>query len=395
MRNKLKILITTFFICSSVSYAENASVGIIDSLREDGYITVLFDKLPDRELYYIYANERIIGNISSLKEIPDVTGKKRYLCRYSLLNDDYRGIVRPGLDIVIMDSNKEIDKSRQPNPEIGKVSYKTEIISNIDRREMVLIPAGKFIMGCASCDEDEYPEHAEFIGDFYIDKYEVSNSDFKKYADIKGLKYPEYWNSQLDSKMNFTGLYFGSLPVIVTYHEAKGYAEWAGKSLPDEREWEKAAKPPITAEATGRGYLYSWGREFKEGVANTEELWSTDKTGENLKKTIAEKYGIAKLEKGYLPVDIYEKGSLSFYGVANLDGNAMEWTDSWYQKYPGNRKNSKNYGHQYKVVRGGSYFLSGPESRITDRKIGGMPDLYKDRIAGFRCIKKTAENDKK
>ena len=380
---------------STMAYSDNLKIGIIDTVREDGYVTVAFENTPDRDLYYIFTNDRIIGNIYSLKEIPYVTGKKRYLCKYSLLNDEYKIIIRPGVDIVIIDSYKEIDKRPLPNQYTGEVYYKPEILSLTDKREMILIPAGKFLMGCSNCDEDEYPEHAEFVGDYYIDKYEVSNSDYKKYADIKGLKYPEYWSSQLDSRKNFLSRYFGSLPVIVTYHEARGYAAWAGKRLPDEREWEKASRPPLTAGASAKNASYSWGSDFKEGISNTEELWLSDKTGENLKKTISEKYGIPLPEKGYIPVDIYDKESISYYGVVHLDGNALEWTDSWYQQYPGNKKNSKKYGHQYKVIRGGSFFLSKADSRITDRKTGGMPDLYKDRIAGFRCIKNTAESDKK
>jgi formylglycine-generating enzyme required for sulfatase activity len=60
-----------------------------------------------------------------------------------------------------------------------------------------------------------------------------------------------------------------------------------------------------------------------------------------------------------------------------------------------NNKNNKKFGEQYKVIRGGSFFLPKNDSRITDRKTGGIPDLYKDRIAGFRCVKNVAENDKK
>jgi len=184
--------------------------------------------------------------------------------------------------------------------------------------------------------------------------------------------------------------------VIATYHEAAGYSLWAGKRLPTEIEWEKAARVPASMENPGKkGALYSWGSGFKEGIANTEELWQTEQTGENLKKLISEKYQSGAPVKGYIPVDMYEKESLSYYGAAHLDGNAMEWTDSWYLPYKGNRRSSKKFGNQYKVIRGGAFFLSKDDARITNRKTGGMPDLYKDRIAGFRCVKNIAESDKK
>ena len=389
-----------FFFIVMLLYASSASsiytkTGTIETIREDGYITVIFEKMPEKDLYYIFSNDKIIGNISSLKQIPDVYGKKRYLCKYSLLHEEYKQILRPGLDIVLIEADKEIDKRLNKNPYIDSTAYKPEIISLADKREMILIPEGKFLMGCSSCDEDEYPEHTEFLGYYYIDKFEVSNNDYKKYADIKGLVYPEYWKDRIDNSKNFLSPYFGSLPVIVTYYEAADYAVWAGKRLPYEAEWEKAARPPASMDSGAKGALYSWGSEFREGIANTEELWLSDKTGENLKKITSEKYQLSSIEKGYLPVDIYENGSLSNYGIANLDGNALEWTAGWYQPYPGNKKNDKKYGNQYKVIRGGSYFLSKTDSRITDRKIGGIPDLYKDRVAGFRCVKNVSESDKK
>ncbi len=395
MISKLNIFMLFFMVSASSLYAEYTKTGEIETLREDGYITVIFNKVPDRDHYFILSEEKAIGKISFLKQIPDVYGKKRYLCRYFLLNPGYKQILRAGLEIAIPDSDKEIDKRLQNNPYIESVVYKSQIISIIDNREMILIPAGKFLMGCSLGDEDEFPEHVEFIGDFYIDKFETSNSDYKKYADIKGLGYPEYWMDKLDSTGRFISPYFGSLPVIVTYYEAADYAKWAGKRLPSENEWEKASRPPLSMDTAGKGASYIRGGVFIEGISNTEELWLSEKTGENLKKKIIEKYGPAIPEKGYIPVDIYENDSLSYYGVAQLDGNALEWTDSWYQPYAGNTKSNKKYGTQYKVIRGGAYFLSAVDSRVTDRKTGGMPDLYKDRMAGFRCVKNIAEGDKK
>ncbi|MCL2155704.1 MAG: formylglycine-generating enzyme family protein [Leptospirales bacterium] len=380
-----------------IAYSQDTpyiQAGVIETIRDKDYLTVLFDTTPDKDMYYIYSGDKIIGNISSLKEIPEISSKKRYLCNYSLLKDEFRKILRPGLDIVIVLIDKEIDKELRKNIYTDSPSYKTEIISPIDKREMVLIPEGDFFMGCSYCNDDEFPEHREFLGDYYIDKFEVSNNDYKVFADIKGRDYPEYWKDQMDKKNNFLNLYFASLPVIVTYYEAEDYASWAGKRLPSEIEWEKAARFPEAKEKTGQRTLYSWGNKFKDGISNTEEFWSSDKVGQNLKKKIMEKYGLAKTEKGYIPVEMYEKEALSYYGVANLDGNALEWTNSWYKGYSESDKISNKYGEQYKVIKGGSYFLSKNDARITSRKIGGSPNLYKDRIAGFRCVKSVSESDK-
>ena len=395
MFRRFIIYFTLLFAPLAYTQEKYMHAGVIETVRNNEYVTVFFDSVPDRETYYIYSEDKIIGSVSSLKEIPEISLKKRYLGSYSLLKDEYKAILRPGLDIVKILIDKEIDKESRKNIYTDSPEYKTEIISPVDERVMVLIPEGKFFMGCSFCNDDEFPEHGEFLGDYYIDKFEVSNSDYKKFADIKGYDYPENWKEQIDKKGNFASSYFASLPVIVTYYEALAYAAWAGKRLPNEIEWEKAGRVPEAKEKMGQQTLYSWGSEFKDGIANTEEFWSSDKIGLNLKKTIMEKYGLAKVEKGYMPVEIYEKAALSYYGAANLDGNALEWTSSWYKAYNGNKKPSNKYGEQYKVIRGGAYFLPKKDARITNRKLGGIPNLYKDRVAGFRCVKSVTESDKK
>ena len=389
------ILLSLFFTNFAHSQGKFIQAGAIETVRNNEYVTVIFDAVPDRDVYYIYSEDKIIGSISSLKAIPEISLKKRYLCSYSLLKVEYKAILRPGLDIVIILIDKEIDKESRKNIFTDSPEYKPEIISPVDEREMVLVSAGRFFMGCSFCNDDEFPEHGEFLGDYYIDKFEVSNSEYKKFADIKGHDYPENWKDQIDKKGNFASAYFASLPVIVTYYEASDYAAWASKRLPSEIEWEKAARAPEAKEKMGQRTLYTWGTQFKDGIANTEEFWTSDKTGENLKKTIIGKYGLSKIEKGYLPVEIYEKSALSYYGAANLDGNALEWTNSWYKAYSGNKNPNDKYGEQYKVIRGGAYFLPKKDARITNRKLGGIPNLYKDRVAGFRCVKSVTDGDKK
>ena len=391
----LYTIISLLFAPFAYSKEEYTHAGVIETIRDKEYMTVVFDKTPDKNIYHIFFGDKIIGTVSSLNEIPEISSKKRYLCNYTLLKEEFRAVLRPGLDIVIVVTVKEIDKEIRKNIFADTADYKTEIISPIDNREMVLIPEGNFFMGCSFCNDDEFPEHSVFLGEYYIDKFEVSNSDYKKFADLKGCDYPEYWKDQIDKRGNFLSQYFASLPVIVTYYEAQDYAAWAGKRLPTEIEWEKSARVPEAKEKIGQRTLYAWGNKFKQGISNTEEFWSSDRVGANLKKRIMEKYGLTKIEKGYIPVEMFEREALSFYGVANLDGNALEWTDSWYKRYIGSDKESNKYGEQYKVIRGGAYFLPGKDARVTGRKIGGVPNLYKDRVAGFRCVKPVSESDKK
>ena len=368
--------------------------GVVESIRNDGYITVLLENTPDADEYLLLNNNIIIGTVNTLQFTGYANGKMRYLAVYAVRDESAKKLLKAGMNISLKMAEKIFDKRAEKTVFQEKPVYKPVIISYIDKREMVLIPAGKFMMGSSDGDDDEYPEQMVFVNEYYIDKFEVSNEDYRIYAERKSLAFPEYWKNRLNSNGEFTDLYFSRLPVIVSYHEAENYARWAGKRLPDEREWEKAARLPASSAKDGRWSRYTWGNIFKDGISNTKELWVNEKTGENLKAMIKNKYGLIQVDKGLIPVDIYENESVSFYGVIHMDGNAPEWTGSWYRAYLNNKKPDKRYGTQFKVIRGGAFNLGEKESRVTDRKLGGFPDLYRDRIAGFRCVKNVTDNDK-
>ncbi|MDH5657196.1 MAG: SUMF1/EgtB/PvdO family nonheme iron enzyme, partial [Spirochaetia bacterium] len=75
------------------------------------------------------------------------------------------------------------------------------------------------------------------------------------------------------------------------------------------------------------------------------------------------------------------------YGIYGLCGNAREWTDSWYEPYPGHHfKKPELSGRQFKVIRGGSYYQNKTAARSDTRDYGGFPTLRKDRSAGFRLV---------
>lgn len=185
---------------------------------------------------------------------------------------------------------------------------------------MVLIPGGKFLFG------DTKQEIT--LKDFYIDKTEVTNEEFKKFQ--SGQIYPPQE---------------GKFPVReISWFDAADYCKWAGKRLPTEEEWEKAARGTD-------GRRYPWGTKFESKRANTAEMGG---------KVAA----VGSFPTGASP-----------YGVLDMSGNVWEWTDNWY----GDEK-------KYKVIRGGSYFEPGEDMTQLTKKLKSIPDDTHEYI-GFRCVK--------
>ncbi len=154
-------------------------------------------------------------------------------------------------------------------------------------------------------------------------------------------------------------------PVIhVSYYEAWAFARWAGKRLPTEAEWEKAA---AWDEDNNTNRLYPWGNQKPDDeTANLLEsnLWKP------------------------APVGSFEKGK-SYYGCYQMVSDMWEWTSSEFMPYPGFKSgfaeyNDKWFGNQ-KVLRGGSFATSREQARNTYRNFFRCPERW--MIAGFRCAK--------
>ncbi len=221
--------------------------------------------------------------------------------------------------------------------------------------DMVLIPAGTFLMGSEDGDQDENPPHRVSLQAFYLDKYEVTNAQYKAFLQSNGHPPPRYWN---DNRFNQP-----DAPVVgVTWYDARDYCRWKGKRLPTEAEWERAARGP-------QGYLWPWGNEYKEGYANVE--------------------GTADGYKYTAPVGRFEQGKTA-EGVYDMAGNVWEWIADWYnnttyssRSTPANPTGPEN--GTLKVLRGGSWIFAPELTRATNRNANPPDNAYVS--IGFRCAK--------
>ncbi len=224
------------------------------------------------------------------------------------------------------------------------------------RDEMAQIPAGPFIMGYDKRHPDEGPMHTEAIEhSYWIDTHEVTNEAYRKFVEATGRPAPDHWRNGAFAPGD------ERLPVVyVTWYDAHGYCAWAGKRLPTEAEWEKAARGTD-------GRLFPYGDTFDAKKSNSPQA------------------GIGRL----MPVGSFPKGK-SPYGLYDMAGNVWEWTESWYETYPGSTHPSPNYGEQYKVVRGGSYldcsfYRCGLSAPTFNR--GFFKRETKNSGFGFRCAR--------
>ena len=379
------LIAVILFIFSQNTYSIKFDLtGKIESVRRDNIITLLFEVKPEKDNYLILEDELVVGKIVLLSVNAFSINQKtiyRALAEYSFTVKENLNIIKTGSVIgLIKEEKKEEPVTSRDELKKEKISYKKLIISEIDYREMVIIPAGKFLFGSDKGEKNEQPEQIIFLEDFYIDKYEVSNSDYLLFVKKTNAKPPVSW---VNGKYNDGE---DDFPVLVSYYEAVKYAEWAGKRLPSEEEWEKAARgfgiEQITQDkriaAPVNTAIFPWGDKFDPIKANSLEFWEAKNIGDEIRK---------KYKKGLLPVYLFKGAGDSIFGVINMAGNAAEWTSSWYNAYKGSKHSDKLFGKQVKVIRGGAWYNQNKKLRTTNRDIGGLPNLYIDNIAGFRCVK--------
>ncbi len=228
---------------------------------------------------------------------------------------------------------------------------------------MVLIPAGEFQMGNNNGDSDEKPVHTVYVDAFYMDIYEVTVGQYKRFVRETGHRAPN-WND--------VSAYFPTdrHPIInVSWYDAMAYAQWAGKRLPTEAEWEKAARGGLV------GQKYPWGNSIDSSKANFNNK-----------------------VRGTTAVGSYPPNG---YGLYDMAGNVWEWCLDAYDKdsyknsprrnpiagadsithITNNFTNVKNF----RVLRGGSW-SNFPENLRAANRLRSDPS-YSLTFFGFRCAR--------
>ena len=253
-------------------------------------------------------------------------------------------------------------------------------VSGID--DMVLIPAGEFQMGDSIGDgsDDEKPVHRVYVDAFYMDKYEVTNAEYKKFVDAN----PQWQKGRIERRFH-NGYYLrlwngnnypvgkGDHPVFrVSWYAAMAYARWAGKRLPTEAEWEKAARGGLADKR------YPWGDTIDATKAN---FWP------HVKDTT--------------PVGSYPANG---YGLYDMSGNVWEWCldaydGDFYRNSPGRNPiaganniaevlsefTNNNLTNVSRVLRGGSWGNAARYVRVANRGYNtpSNTNIYR----GFRCAR--------
>lgn len=302
---------------------------------------------------------------------------------------------------------------------------------------MVLVPGGSYKMGGRSeqAGRDEFPRHDEEIKSFYMDAAEVTNAQFKEFVDATGYvtvaekdidweelrkqvppgtpkppdsvlvagslvfkqtttavnlnDYSQWWSwtigadwrhpegpeSNIKDRMNH--------PVVhIAWTDAKAYAEWAGKRLPTEAEWEWAA-------ASGSSdVIYPWGNEPAANSANKANFWQGGFPYENL------------LEDGFFATAPVKSFPPNKFGLYDMAGNVWEWCEDIYDsrgyvempedQLPSSRNDMA--GVAERVMRGGSFLCNDSycSGYRVSRRMGSSTDSGHNH-AGFRCVKDVDE----
>jgi formylglycine-generating enzyme required for sulfatase activity len=235
----------------------------------------------------------------------------------------------------------------------------TTQVSSQDSMVMVYVPAGEFLMGSEKGVNDEKPQHRVTLDAFWIDQTEVTNGMYAKCVADGQCEPPQEIGSSTHSNY-YDDNQYADYPVInMDWNKANAYCGWAGRRLPTEAEWEKAARG-------SDGRTYPWGEQSPTCSFANFRGCEGDTTG----------------------VGSYPQGA-SMYGALDMVGNAWEWVADWYSDTyyigsPSENPQGPDSG-QYRVLRGGSWNCDEWYLRSSNR-FRNLPDSVVNDY-GFRCVR--------
>lgn len=258
--------------------------------------------------------------------------------------------------------------------------------TDADLATQITVPAGEFRMGCDpsndagyGCRERETPLHTVYLDAYRIDKYEVTNRQYRACWQAGACPAPRLFES-LWHNAYYLSPAFDFYPVLyVSWWDAKDYCEWVDKRLPTEAEWEKAARGPIDTRP------WPWGTE---PIDCTRANYTQD-SSEPWTMCVGDTQWVGSFPLGASP-----------YGLMDVSGNAFEWVhDKWDRTYynwspstnPQGPDRAQDPGEWF-VIRGGSYRPRWWYPRTFNRHWGhhgdsafGDEPFYRNNQVGFRC----------
>lgn len=229
----------------------------------------------------------------------------------------------------------------------------TERAPGDDGAPTVKIPAGEFWMRSETGPKEEVPRHLVYLDSYYLDKFEVTNRRYERFRVSTGrgrnFLQSHHWDKKLDEP---------DKPVVaVTWYDAADYCRWAGKRMPTEAEWERAARGIDER-------IFPWGNDFDSAFMKWLQGPSTVSVGSRPRDVTPEK-------------------------VFDLGGNVSEWVADGYFLYEKQRQRNPQVPQDVdkpRVIRGGSYDHWDSINYRSARRDGEPPKLF-DHRTGFRCAK--------
>jgi formylglycine-generating enzyme len=260
-----------------------------------------------------------------------------------------------------------LEAAELQHSKVGPSVLSVDASQGLDGAPMVMIPAGPFTMGSNDGPHNERPAHTVTLDAFYIDRYEVTLSLYRKFLEEGNHDAPPTWDAEAATSV-------GDRPAIgMRWESAAAYCRWAGKRLPTEAEWEKAARG-----TDGRRYPWGEMQPFVDIANYNRGMW------------VSEAVTLMAVTGGLEGMSVrhgLKEGGKSPFGVSHMAGNAAEWVADWYErdyyhKSPGRNPSGPMTGEK-RVLRGGSW-ADVPSALRATARFSAEPN-FEDRTVGFRC----------